>query len=199
MKIKLIDPLNNEKVFESKSAAARFLGVNESSVRKAIKKGKPCQGYYCVIVGLEPVLEEGIFSQASGEFIPRTILSSNKVEHHLIIPDIHIPYANFTILSKIVELTKDNKGIVFQVAFNYGGRDEILTAVNKALESKKNNINQEEFEKLINVNNIHIKKGKYNSSIIVVDKNLGESKNTVSKKIAPIKIDIKKEDRNPPS
>lgn len=109
MKIKLIDPLNNEKVFESKSAAARFLGVNESSVRKAIKRGKPCQGYYCVIVGLEPVLDDAAYTQASGEFLPPTILSNNKVEHHLIIPDIHIPYANFTILEKIVELTKDNK------------------------------------------------------------------------------------------
>lgn len=130
MKIKLIDPLNNEKVFESKSAAARFLGVNESSVRKAIRRGKPCQGYYCVIVGLEPeitetstpmsyatagtcwkpkIIQQDIDECGKAFENARNILKLPKVEHHLIIPDIHIPYANFTILEKLVELTKDNK------------------------------------------------------------------------------------------
>lgn len=142
MKIKLIDPLNNEKVFESKSAAARFLKVNESSVRKAIRRGKPCQGYYCVVVGLEPKVAEAKVNTAidwlqlnEDKFIKalesmefQTITSSidakdiwgvnfekaankpvDSVTHHLIIPDIHIPYANFTILEKLVELTKDNR------------------------------------------------------------------------------------------
>ena len=44
-----------------------------------------------------------------------------------------------------MERTKNNTGIVFNIALNYGGRDEILRAVRKiANEVKENNLNPDE-------------------------------------------------------
>ena len=40
---------------------------------------------------------------------------------------------------KCMERTKDNTGITFNIAINYGGRDEILKAVKKISEDVKNN------------------------------------------------------------
>lgn len=54
-----------------------------------------------------------------------------------------------------VEITKDNKGIVLNIAFNYGGRDEIIRAVKLvSKEVKSGNINiddidEEVFEKYL--------------------------------------------------
>ena len=47
------------------------------------------------------------------------------------------------------ELTKDNTGIVFNVAFNYGGRDEIIHGINRLLAEKKENITEAEFGKYL--------------------------------------------------
>ena len=49
-------------------------------------------------------------------------------------------------INDAVELTKNNKGVVVNIAFNYGGRDEILRAVKNISEDVKNGI--------INSNNI---------------------------------------------
>ena len=52
-------------------------------------------------------------------------------------------------INEAIELTKDNKGIVLNVAFNYGGRDEIVRAVKNIADDVKNgkledkNINEE--------------------------------------------------------
>lgn len=41
-------------------------------------------------------------------------------------------------INDAVELTKNNKGLVVNIAFNYGGRDEILRAVNAITNNVKN-------------------------------------------------------------
>lgn len=43
-------------------------------------------------------------------------------------------------INKCIERTKDNTGIVFNIAFNYGGRDEIVKAVKKISNDVKNGI-----------------------------------------------------------
>ena len=42
-------------------------------------------------------------------------------------------------IKKVEEMTKNNTGLVLNIAFNYGGRDEITTAVKKIAEKVKNN------------------------------------------------------------
>ena len=42
-------------------------------------------------------------------------------------------------IKKVEEKTKNNTGLVLNIAFNYGGRDEITTAVKKIAEKVKNN------------------------------------------------------------
>lgn len=57
-------------------------------------------------------------------------------------------------IDKVIERTKNNTGLTFNVAFNYGGRDEIVKAVkNIALNVKENNINIDDInEELISKN-----------------------------------------------
>ncbi len=63
-------------------------------------------------------------------------------------------------IRKAIVTTEDNVGISLNIAFNYGGRDEILRAVNLVLEEvKKGNINDDSisediFEKYLYTNNI---------------------------------------------
>ena len=57
-----------------------------------------------------------------------------------------------TLLKAIRELeekSKDNSGLTFNIAFNYGGRAEIIDAVNKILKSGKEEISEEEFGKYL--------------------------------------------------
>ena len=57
-----------------------------------------------------------------------------------------------TLLKAIRELeekSKDNSGLTFNIAFNYGGRAEIIDAVNKILKSGKEEIREEEFGKYL--------------------------------------------------
>lgn len=48
-------------------------------------------------------------------------------------------------IDKLQEKSRDNTGLTFNIAFNYGGRSEIIDAVNKILKSGKANITEEEF------------------------------------------------------
>lgn len=50
-------------------------------------------------------------------------------------------------INKIIEKTKNNTGLVLNIAFNYGGRDEIVRAVRKIAEDvKENKINVEDID-----------------------------------------------------
>lgn len=52
-------------------------------------------------------------------------------------------------IDTLQEKSKNNTGLTFNIAFNYGGRAEILDAVNKILKSGKTEINEEEFSKYL--------------------------------------------------
>lgn len=50
-------------------------------------------------------------------------------------------------IDEVVEGTKNNTGIIFTIALNYGGRDELVNAIKKIAEDAKNNrINSEEID-----------------------------------------------------
>jgi len=48
-------------------------------------------------------------------------------------------------VSELVEATKDNTAIIVNIALNYGGRCEIIRAVNKLLQENKQEVTEEEF------------------------------------------------------
>lgn len=52
-------------------------------------------------------------------------------------------------IKKSIELTKDNDKITVTIGLNYGGRDEILRAVNKILAEKRLSVSQEEFSNFL--------------------------------------------------
>jgi undecaprenyl diphosphate synthase len=53
------------------------------------------------------------------------------------------------VISEVEELTKDNDGLTFNICFNYGGRAEIIDAVNKIIELGEKNISEENFKKFL--------------------------------------------------
>lgn len=52
-------------------------------------------------------------------------------------------------IEELEEVTKDNKKITLNIAFNYGGRAEIIDAVNKAIKSGNTDIKEEDFGKYL--------------------------------------------------
>lgn len=52
-------------------------------------------------------------------------------------------------IDKLQDKSKNNTGLTFNIAFNYGGRAEIIDAVNKILKSGKESIDEEEFSKYL--------------------------------------------------
>ncbi len=52
-------------------------------------------------------------------------------------------------INKLVEKTKNNKAITVNIGLNYGGRAEILQAINRLLKEKKENVDEEEFAKYL--------------------------------------------------
>lgn len=52
-------------------------------------------------------------------------------------------------IDKLQEKSKNNSGLTFNIAFNYGGRAEIIDAVNKILKSEKTSIDEVEFSKYL--------------------------------------------------
>lgn len=56
-------------------------------------------------------------------------------------------------IDNLQEKSKNNSGLTFNIAFNYGGRAEILDTVNRILKSGRTEITEEEFSKYL-YNNI---------------------------------------------
>ena len=52
-------------------------------------------------------------------------------------------------IQKLEEETKNNSGITLNIAFNYGGRAEIIDAINKIIENEEKNITEETFSKYL--------------------------------------------------
>lgn len=52
-------------------------------------------------------------------------------------------------IDKLQDKSKNNTGLTFNIAFNYGGRAEIIDAVNRILKSGKESVNEEEFSKYL--------------------------------------------------
>jgi undecaprenyl diphosphate synthase len=57
-------------------------------------------------------------------------------------------------IQKLVDSTKDNTGLIVNMGLNYGGRAEIIRAINLILEEKRDKINEEEFEKYLYTNGL---------------------------------------------
>jgi undecaprenyl diphosphate synthase len=57
-------------------------------------------------------------------------------------------------IKMLEDSTKNNTGMTIQLALNYGGRDEIISAVNRTLDLGIKKVTDEEFDKILNVNNI---------------------------------------------
>lgn len=57
------------------------------------------------------------------------------------------------LILEIEQDTQQNNNFLFQIALNYGGRDEIVRAVNKILKEEKKTINEKDFEKYLDTSN----------------------------------------------
>ncbi|MCD7980108.1 MAG: isoprenyl transferase [Fusobacterium sp.] len=52
-------------------------------------------------------------------------------------------------IKKLEDKSRDNTGLTLNIAFNYGGRAEIIDALNSILKSGADNINEEDFSKYL--------------------------------------------------
>ena len=60
-----------------------------------------------------------------------------------------VPKETLETIDKIMDSTKDNTGGILNICFNYGGRAEIVDAVNKIIDSNIKNIDEEIFNKYL--------------------------------------------------
>ncbi len=60
-----------------------------------------------------------------------------------------LPTHTASLLLNYQEKTKANKGITITIAINYGGRDEIIRAINKISKKKLNNLTIEQFSQFL--------------------------------------------------
>lgn len=58
------------------------------------------------------------------------------------------------LIEERIEQTKNNKNITVQFALNYGGRDEIVRAINRAISDKRKVISETEFPQLLDTSGI---------------------------------------------
>ena len=67
-----------------------------------------------------------------------------------------LPKDIYSEIKKVEEKTKNNTGLVLNIAFNYGGRDEITTATKKIAEKVKNGeLNIEDITEELISNNLY--------------------------------------------
>lgn len=57
-------------------------------------------------------------------------------------------------VNNIEDATKNNKDMIFQLGMDYGGKDEIVRAVNKIIKSGEKEINEEKFAKHLDTNKV---------------------------------------------
>ncbi len=57
-------------------------------------------------------------------------------------------------ITELIEKTKNNSGLIFNIGLNYGGRAEIIRAVNAILKENKKDITEKEFEDYLYTNNL---------------------------------------------
>ncbi len=58
------------------------------------------------------------------------------------------------LLQNLIEELRNNNGLILNLCINYGGRQEIITAVNKILSSEIKRINEEEFKNFLYTKNL---------------------------------------------
>ena len=58
-----------------------------------------------------------------------------------------IPKKTLDIINETIKITEKNSGLILNLAFNYGGRSEIIDAINKQKDIKKYKINEKNFSK----------------------------------------------------
>jgi predicted phosphodiesterase len=99
MQTKLYDDIGNSKEFSSIADAAKFIGVDESSVRKAFTRNSSCKGYKVYINrGVEEAKKSLL--EAIEEY--KSVTQSDGL--HLVLADMHIPYCNEPLMYNIIKL-----------------------------------------------------------------------------------------------
>lgn len=114
MKVKIIDSLGICKQFPSQAETAKFLEVNESSIRRAIKRGHTCRGYKVYI-------DEDMVSNPTPDIEIEEFEDVSDIPNgrHLCISDLHIPYVNQELMLKLVKMLKDNKFVGLHILGDY--------------------------------------------------------------------------------
>lgn len=87
---------------------------------------------------LKRLIEEKGNSFVEGGFVLRVMGDVSRLDQEL-----------QSLIKNLIERTKTNSGVVFNVGLNYGGRAEIVRAANLALEKNIEKLTEESFESLL--------------------------------------------------
>lgn len=92
---------------------------------------------------LKRLIEEKGNSFVEGGFVLRVMGDVSRLDQEL-----------QSLIKNLIERTKTNSGVVFNVGLNYGGRAEIVRAANLALEKNIEKLTEESFESLLYTNGL---------------------------------------------